>query len=264
MRKHIVIVAAALLMSSVPLFAADVDLSIDVDASAEEVLSGSNITYTIDVTNDGSGGAGAFVVVNELPAETTFVSCSSTAEGVCGGSGTTRSISFSSLAAGATATITIVANVNCCIANETDLFDTAEVQPAGAKADGDEIVFDNDSVFVTVLNPPPKIINVAASPSSLWPANHKMTNVAVNYSIVDNCGPVRVTLSVASNEPINGLGDGDTAPDWQIVNTHLVQLRAERGGVGTGRTYTITITATDCAQQSSSATVTVTVPHDKK
>ncbi len=121
---------------------------------------------------------------------------------------------------------------------------------------------DNESVLVTVLNPPPKVINPSSTPSQLWPPNHKMANVAVAYTIADNCGPVTVTLSVTSNEPINGTGDGNTAPDWIVVNDHLVQLRAERAGTGTGRVYTITITATDCAGQSGSATVTVTVPHD--
>ena len=27
-------------------------------------------------------------------------------------------------------------------------------------------------------------------------------------------------LTVTSNEPINGLGDGDTAPDWQVIDAH--------------------------------------------
>ena len=72
----------------------------------------------------------------------------------------------------------------------------------------------------------------------------------VAYSAADNCtAAVAITcaLSVASNEPINGLGDGDTAPDWLVVNAHLVQLRAERSGTGTGRIYTVTVTCTDQA-----------------
>ena len=86
----------------------------------------------------------------------------------------------------------------------------------------------------------------------------------MEYTIIDNCGPVTVALSVSSNEPVNGTGDGNTAPDWQIVNEHLVRLRAERAGNGTGRVYTITITATDSAGESSSADVAVSVPHDRR
>jgi uncharacterized repeat protein (TIGR01451 family) len=236
------------------------DLSIDVDASAPQVLSGSNVTYTITVSNDGDASP-ALRVTDELPAETTFVSCTATPDGQCGGSGNSRWIDFAGLAANATATITIVANVNCCIKDGTDIINTAEIHPSVVDPDADEV--DNESIWVTVLNPPPSVTNASATPSQLWQPNHKMANVAVDYTIVDNCGPVTVTLSVASNEPVNGTGDGDTAPDWIVVNNRLVQLRAERAGTGTGRLYTITITATDCAGQSGSATVTVTVPHDK-
>jgi hypothetical protein len=67
---------------------------------------------------------------------------------------------------------------------------------------------------------------------------------------------------VSSNEPINGTGDGDTAPDWQIVNNHLVKLRAERAGNGSGRVYTITIRATDGCNNSSTKVLLVYVNHD--
>ena len=54
-------------------------------------------------------------------------------------------------------------------------------------------------------------------------------------------------MSVSSNEPENGSGDGNTAHDWVIVDGHHVQLRAERSGHGTGRIYTLTVTCQDAA-----------------
>ena len=72
---------------------------------------------------------------------------------------------------------------------------------------------------------------------------------------------MNTSLSVISNEPLNGTGDGNTAVDWVVVDAHHVQLRAERDGDGTGRIYTITITATDSAGNTSAQTVTVSVPH---
>ena len=173
-----------------------------------------------------------------------------------------ESIAFSTLAANATATITIVANVNCPTSDNTDIVDVAEVHPAAADPQDDEA--ENDSVTVNVLNPAPRVVNLATNPSSLWSPNHKMANVALTYQIEDNCGPITIHITVASNEPVNGTGDGDTAPDWEVISDHLLRLRSERAGTGTGRVYTITVTAADSAGQSGSASVQVTVPHDQK
>ena len=112
----------------------------------------------------------------------------------------------------------------------------------------------------------PVISGASATPSYLWPPNHKMRNVTINYSATDNCtasGSITCSIiSVTSNEPVNGTDDGDTAPDWEIVNNHLVRLRAERSGIGTGRIYTITIRCTDGAGNHTLRQVTVTVPLD--
>ncbi len=105
----------------------------------------------------------------------------------------------------------------------------------------------------------PMIVNVSVSKTSLWPANHKMVNVTVNYDL-NACGATTCTLTVTSNEPIDGEDDGNTSPDWEVLDPHKVRLRAERSGSGTGRVYTITITCTDSTGHSESRTVTVTVP----
>ena len=107
----------------------------------------------------------------------------------------------------------------------------------------------------------PTITGASANPAVLWQPNHKMVPVTINYTSTDNCGgAVSCSLSVDSNEPIDGVGDGRTSPDWIIRDAHHLMLRAERSGVGSGRIYTITITCTDAAGNSTSQTVLVTVP----
>lgn len=111
----------------------------------------------------------------------------------------------------------------------------------------------------------PVIASVSATPASLWPPNHKMTPVTISASVTDNCpgAPTWSVTSVTSNEPINGTGDGDTAPDWTIAGPHAVSLRAERAGTGSGRTYTVTIAAKDAAGNTATGTTSVTVAHNQ-
>jgi uncharacterized repeat protein (TIGR01451 family) len=233
------------------------DLAITKTVSPNPILTGSNLTYAITVTNNGPGAAANVTVMDNLPASTTFVSCSATSGGVCDGSGNNRTVTFTSLAAGESATITLVANVNCPLANGAEISNTAAVSSTTPDPDTNN---NSATANVTASNPPPVIANPSANPSVLWPPNHKMVDVTVNYKVLDNCGPVTCTLSVSSNEPVNGTGDGDTAPDWEIVDAHHVRLRAERAGNGIGRVYTITITCRDSAGNSSNRRVTVRVP----
>ena len=105
---------------------------------------------------------------------------------------------------------------------------------------------------------------------SLAPANHNLVSVQISvYGQDEGSGVSTIVLtSITSNEPDDGLGDGDTAGD--IVGAEIgtfdteFQLRAERSGKGQGRIYLITYTITDRAGNKTTATTEVTVPHDNK
>ena len=113
-------------------------------------------------------------------------------------------------------------------------------------------------------NEAPVITGLCLDKSELWPPNHKLVCVTVKYHSTDNCDEKpECSLSVSSNEPCDGSGDGHTSSDWNVLDAHHVQLRAERSGNGSGRTYTITVTCTDSSGNSSSDDITVCVPHDQ-
>ena len=112
---------------------------------------------------------------------------------------------------------------------------------------------------------PPVIHDLAATPPVLWPPNHKMRNVNVNYTSTDNCpGPITCQITAISDEPENGTGDGDAAPDWEIIDDHHIKLRAERAGNGDGRVYTVTVSCTDQHGNTGTGTKTVLVPKSMK
>ena len=99
----------------------------------------------------------------------------------------------------------------------------------------------------------PVITGAVADKTALWPPNHKMVDVTIDYDSTSNCAG-SCTLSVTSNEPQNGPGNGNTGSDWVVVDAHHVQLRAEHAG----HSYTITITCSN-ATGSTSTSLTVVV-----
>jgi hypothetical protein len=119
------------------------------------------------------------------------------------------------------------------------------------------------SLVVRIDTTAPSLSAVSASPSVLNVANHQMVDVTVGYNASDNSGGVTCALSVTSNDPVNGLGDGDTAPDWLVIDDHHVQVRAERGRARMGRVYTISVTCADAAGNVTSRSTTVSVPRGK-
>jgi hypothetical protein len=91
-----------------------------------------------------------------------------------------------------------------------------------------------------------------------------MVPVTISAAVIDNGDPNPVVhiISVSSNQPINGTGDGDTAPDWEITGPLTVDLRAERAG-NDDRKYTIVVEAIDASGNASQSSVEVKVTQSK-
>ncbi len=110
-------------------------------------------------------------------------------------------------------------------------------------------------------NRPPDCSNAQASEEFLWPPNHKFRTISIEGVTDPDNDPITLTsTSISQDEPLNGLGDGDTSPDGIL---QPLQVRAERSGAGNGRVYTIGFTATDSKGGACNGTVSVCVPHDQ-
>ncbi len=127
---------------------------------------------------------------------------------------------------------------------------------------------DSDEVVIDIVDTTPPQIAYTVETSTLWPVNHRMVLAVSGISASDICDPnPSVTVDIVSNEAVNGRGDGNTAPDWEVAEngdgTFDVYLRAERSGRGNGRIYTVSMTAVDASGNLKVATVEVAIPHNQ-
>ena len=132
----------------------------------------------------------------------------------------------------------------------------------GVTDDGTNIVMCSSTVVVQDTTPP-MIRSIVATPNILWPPNHKLRPIRVVVRASDACGPVSWRITDITSNEAEGLGDGNTSPDWVICGPHKTLLRAERSGQGTGRVYTLNIEVSDESQNTINSTVQVVVPHDR-
>lgn len=122
---------------------------------------------------------------------------------------------------------------------------------------------------VRVVDTTPPVITVTLNRDSMWPPNHKLVEILATVEVEDICdpNPTFVLTSITSNEPINGPGDGNTAPDWTEADFGTpdtqFKLRSERAGGGSGRIYTILYTASDADGNTAQAQAIVRVAHDQ-
>ena len=100
-------------------------------------------------------------------------------------------------------------------------------------------------------------------------ADHKMHQVDITGVTDPDATYIMVTIeitAVTQDEPVNGLGDGDSSPDAVIQPGYPADsalIRAERSGTGNGRVYQIAFVADD-GFESCTSQVGLAVPHSRK
>jgi uncharacterized repeat protein (TIGR01451 family) len=238
------------------------DLTIDKTAAPDPAEKGETLTYTMAAGNDGPDPSDDVTITDALPVGIDFVSASAT----CANAANTVTCNLGDLANGATANVEIVGLVSCALPDGAVVTNTATITSATTP---DEDLSDNESsADVTVFDTtPPVIESMSVAHTSLWPPNHKLASITATVVATDTCdpNPVCAIVDVASDEPVNGLGDGNTAPDWLLSGGLTAELRAERAGPEDGRVYTVTVECTDTSGNTSlPASADVSVAHDQR
>lgn len=166
---------------------ASADLAITKTDAPDPVSIGSNLTYTITVSNNGPDAASNVTVVDTLPASVSFVSSTPT-QGSCSGT-TTVTCNLGGIANGANATVTLVVSPGTA----GTLTNTATV----SATETDPNATNNSATASTTVNgvDADLAVSVSATP------NPVSVNGTLSYSVqVANNGPLNATgVTVTTN-----------------------------------------------------------------
>jgi len=200
--------------------------------SDNAINAGDNLTYTIKVTNNGLVAASNITLTDNLPSSLAFVSCNATGGGICGGSGNNRTVIFTTLAAGQSETVTLVATVKCTAADGSVIDNVASV----TSSTNDYLPGNNSQTASSeVTNPNAPTIS---PDNQTFPATGGAGSVSVTAQF--SC-----SWTAVSNDSWITITNGATGTGSNFVNFTVASTSGGRTGTMTiaGRTFTVTQSA---------------------
>lgn len=199
-------------------------------AAPEPVVIGSNLTYTLTVTNAGPNNALNVVVSDSLPAGISYVS-GAASQGTVNQSSGTVTASLGTVLPGTTATVTI----NATPTSAGVVTNAATV--VTASSDGNSA--NNTAVAITtVVNPAPKIVAAGSTlvSESQRPANGAIDageTISISLSLA-NVGSADTANLVATLQPTGGVNSPSGPQNYGVL---------VRGGPSVARTFTFNASA---------------------
>jgi len=165
------------------------DLTISKAATPSPATAGRTLTYTIAVTNSGSGPASNVTLSDTLPTGLTFQSYTSTPANACTGT-TLIQCSFGTLVAGGTASVQIVALVGAGVVSGTQLINTAAISTTSNESNTG-----NNQASVTT-----PVVRVSDLSIAKTHSNPVIAGTRITYTItVNNVGPSNVNGAIVSD-----------------------------------------------------------------
>ena len=180
------------------------DVAIVKTASPEPVNQGTNLTYTLQVTNNGPAVAEGVVVTDPLPSQVTYTSASTT-QGSCSQSGGTVTCNLGSISVGGLVVITI--NVSAATFSSSSLAsNTASV----TAATGDPNLTNNSSTATSTIQSPTavQIVGLRASVQPgggvvvEWQTRTEVRNLGFHVYREDAQGRLRLDASLIAGSAL--------------------------------------------------------------
>jgi uncharacterized repeat protein (TIGR01451 family) len=197
----------------------------------DAVSAGRRLTYTLSVTNDGPSDATNVSLTDNLPAGVSYVSD----DGGCNIAGLPQIVcSIGALANGATATVTLVVDVDADVADGAQLVNGVSVSGDEADPNGGN---DNDTQTTTVANDADLELNKTAS------TDKAAVGGVITYTLsVQNLGPsdaAGVTLTDTLPAGVTYVSD-----DGGCNISGLPEIVCDLGALGAGAGATVEIVVT--------------------
>jgi uncharacterized repeat protein (TIGR01451 family) len=212
-------------------------------------LPGEVLTYQISAANSGGGPALQTVALDTRP------------------DGTEVALDLGAVKAGTTqsGTVTYTIPSNACPMTLVNMVEVTFADLVGGQHTT------TAAASTEVLDVTPPVVTVGP-PIVLWPPDHGLATFSLSscvVSAVDECdGPLDVdaigqVVSISSDEPEKGKGDGSTMGDIAILGNSSFAVRRERQGGGNGRVYTVTFEVSDTSGNAAVASCRFEVPHNR-
>ncbi len=204
------------------------DLSVIKSITSGPAISGQNISYRIDATNNGPTLSVDSTVTDDLPPLLSFVSCSVTGGGTCNSSDNHQIVTLPAGASGS-GTISLVAAISCSAAGGTPLSNTATISSSTPDPDPSN----NFSTAATkIVNPPAAM---SCPPDIVATAPPGQTSALVNFAVTatDNC-PLQPGAIVAT--PASG-------SSFSVGTTNVTATATDSGGAQSSCSFNLNVNA---------------------
>jgi uncharacterized repeat protein (TIGR01451 family) len=225
------------------------DLAVTKSDAPDPVIPGSNITYTITVMNNGTGGAHNVSLTDTLPAGTTFVSEMQTAGPAFSclnpapGAGGTINCTIALLGAATTATFNVVVQVGSSVATGTVISNTA----TASTTDTESNTTNNSATTTTTVSATALADLVVSKTDAPDPVSAGST-ITYTITLTNSGGAAAASVSLTDVVPSNTTFASFTAPGGWTPSTPSVggtgTVSATNPSLAAGGTATFTLVVT--------------------